>query len=121
MSRRTRIALPLKKGLSNYDLRNYSSTYVTANLPRLRGPKWIATGWQVNGIATLSSGAPFSALVSYDSARARFGTGPSPERPDLVPGRSSNPIKGGPVQYFDPTAFSLPVAGLTTAISAATL
>ncbi|MEK6398800.1 MAG: carboxypeptidase regulatory-like domain-containing protein, partial [Terriglobus sp.] len=51
------------------------------------------------------------ALVSYDSARANFGTGPSPERPDLVAGRSSNPIKGGPVQYFDPTAFSLPAAG----------
>ncbi len=104
-------SLAAEKGLSNYDLRNYSSTYVTANLPRFRGPKWISAGWQVNGIATLSSGAPFSALISFDNARARIGTGPSQERPDLVPGRSSNPIKGGPVQYFDPTAFALPTAG----------
>ncbi len=104
-------SLAAEKGLSNYDLRHYSSTSLTAELPRYRGPKWLTAGWQTNGIVLLSSGAPFSTLVSYDSARARFGTGPSPERPDLVPGRSSNPIKGGPVQYFDPTAFTLPAPG----------
>ncbi|MGI4978804.1 MAG: TonB-dependent receptor [Janthinobacterium lividum] len=104
-------SLAAEKGLSNYDLRHYSSTSITTDLPRFRGPKWLAAGWQANGIMVLSSGAPFSTLVSYDSARARFGTGPSPERPDLVPGRSSNPIKGGPVQYFDPTAFTLPTPG----------
>jgi hypothetical protein len=104
-------SLAAEKGLSNYDLRNYSSTFFTTNLPRLRGPRLVAEGWQFNAIGIFASGAPFSALVSYDSARANFGTGPSPERPDLVPGRSSNPVKGGPVQYFDPTAFSLPVAG----------
>ena len=104
-------SLAAEKGLSNYDLRNYSSTSVTTDLPRLRGPRWIATGWQLNGIVVLASGAPFSALISYDNARARIGTGPSQERPDLVAGRRSNPILGGPVQYFDPTAFALPTAG----------
>ncbi|MGI4758862.1 MAG: carboxypeptidase regulatory-like domain-containing protein [Janthinobacterium lividum] len=104
-------SLAAEKGLSNYDLRHYSSTSVTTELPHFPGPKWLTAGWQANGIVVLSSGAPFSALVSYDSARARFGTGPSPERPDLVLGRNSNPIKGGPVQYFDPTAFALPTAG----------
>ena len=104
-------SLSAEKGLSNYDLRHYSSTSITSELPQFRGPKWLSSGWELNAIAVLSSGAPFSALVSYDSARARFGTGPSPERPDLVPGRSSNPVKGGPVQYFDPTAFSMPAAG----------
>ncbi len=104
-------SLAAEKGLSNYDLRHYSSTSITTNLPRFGGPRWLGAGWQVNGIGVFSSGAPFSALVSYDSARARFGTGPSPERPDLVVGRTSNPIKGGPVQYFDPTAFALPAPG----------
>ncbi len=104
-------SLAAEKGLSNYDLRNYSSTSATVDLPRLHGPRWISDGWQANGIMLLSSGAPFSALISYDNARARIGTGPSQERPDLVPGRSSNPIKGGPVQYFDPAAFALPTAG----------
>ena len=104
-------SLAAEKGLSNYDLRNYSSTFLTANIPRFRGPKAVSAGWSLNGIMVLASGAPFSALVSYDRARANFGTGPSPMRPDLVPGRSSNPIKGGPLQYFDPTAFSLPDVG----------
>ncbi len=104
-------SLAAEKGLSNYDLRNYSSTSITTNLPHLGGPKWLGSGWSLNGIGLLASGAPFSALISFDNARARIGTGPSQERPDLVPGRSSNPIKGGPVQYFDPTAFSLPTPG----------
>ena len=104
-------SLRAEKGLSNYDLRNYSSNSLTANLPNLGGPAWIGKGWALNGIALFSSGAPFSALISFDNARARIGTGPSQERPDLVPGRSSNPILGGPVQYFDPTAFALPTPG----------
>jgi hypothetical protein len=104
-------SLRAEKGLSNYDLRNYSSNSITTNLPNLGGPRWLGRGWSLNGIALFSSGAPFSALISFDNARARIGTGPSQERPDLVPGRSSNPIKGGPVQYFDPTAFSLPAPG----------
>ncbi len=104
-------SLAAEKGLSNYDLRNYSSNSITTELPNLGGPRWLGTGWSLNGIALFSSGAPFSALISFDNARARIGTGPSQERPDLVPGRSSNPIKGGPVQYFDPTAFSLPTPG----------
>ncbi len=104
-------SLRAEKGLSNYDLRNYSSTSVTTELPRVAGPKWLTAGWQANGVVELASGAPFSTLLSYDNARARIGTGPSQERPDLVPGRSANPIKGGPLQYFDPTAFSLPTAG----------
>ena len=104
-------SLAAEKGLSNYDLRHYSSTSITTEIPRVAGPKWLTAGWQANGIVVLASGAPFSALISYDNARARIGTGPSQERPDLVVGRSSNPIKGGPVQYFDPTAFSLPTAG----------
>jgi hypothetical protein len=104
-------SLAAEKGLSNYDLRNYSSNSITTNLPDLGGPRWLGTGWALNGVATLASGAPFSALISFDNARAKIGTGPSQERPDLVPGRSSNPILGGAVQYFDPTAFSLPTAG----------
>jgi len=104
-------SLAAEKGLSNYDLRHYSATSFVATLPRFKGPEALSAGWTLNAIAILSTGAPFSALVSYDSARANFGTGPSPERPDLVVGRSSNPVLGGPKQYFDPTAFSLPAPG----------
>ena len=100
-----------ERGLSNYDLRHYFVSYLTADLPRLPGPQWLGAGWQLNAISSLVSGNPFSVAVGFDQARARFQAGTSPERPDLVPGRSSNPILGSPARYFDPTAFALPAPG----------
>jgi hypothetical protein len=61
----------------------------------------------------MAAGNPFSVVVGFDRARARFQAGTSPQRPDLVTGRSNNPILGGPNQYFDPLAFALPDAGFT--------
>jgi hypothetical protein len=49
--------------------------------------------------------------VGFDRARARFQAGTSPQRPDLAPGRSNNPVLGGPDRYFDPSAFVLPEPG----------
>jgi hypothetical protein len=100
-----------ERGLSNYDLRHYFVSYVTTELPRFGGPEWLTAGWQFNAISSLASGNPFSVVVGFDQARARFQAGTSPQRPDLVAGRSVNPILGGPNRYFDPTAFSLPAPG----------
>jgi hypothetical protein len=50
-------------------------------------------------------------VVGFDRARARFQAGTSPQRPDLVAGRSTNPILGGPDRYYDPAAFALPAPG----------
>jgi len=91
-----------ERGLSNYDVRHYFVAHWTHELGR---------GWQWNGIATLASGNPFSVVVGFDRARARFQSGTSPQRPDLVAGRSTNPILGGPDRYYDPSAFALPEAG----------
>lgn len=100
-----------ERGLSNYDMRHYFVAYWSWDLPTLPGPAVIARGWQLNAITTLASGNPFSVVVGFDRANARFQAGTSPQRPDLVPGYSSNPILGGPDQYFDPAAFALPAAG----------
>jgi Carboxypeptidase regulatory-like domain/TonB dependent receptor len=100
-----------ERGLSNYDLRHYFVSYVTTELPRFGGPEWLTAGWQFNAISTLASGNPFSVVVGFDRARARFQAGASPQRPDLVAGHSINPILGGPNRYFDPAAFALPEAG----------
>jgi hypothetical protein len=91
-----------ERGLSNYDVRHYFVAHWTHELGR---------GWQWSAITSLSSGNPFSVLVGYDRARARFQAGSSPQRPDLAPGASNNPILGGPDRYFDPSAFTLPEAG----------
>jgi hypothetical protein len=104
-------SLAAERGLSNYDVRHYFVTYWTWDLPRMPGPKWLSEGWQWNTITSVASGNPFSAVVSFDRAGARFQSGTSPERPDIVPGASTNPILGGPNRYFDPNAFALPAAG----------
>lgn len=104
-------SLRAEKGLSNYDLRHYFAGYAIATVPKMCGSVRLCGGWQTNVIAVVSSGNPFSVLVSYDSARARFGTGPSQERPDLVPGHRANPVLGGPQKYFDPSSFALPAPG----------
>ncbi|MBL8296604.1 MAG: hypothetical protein JNN08_32465 [Bryobacterales bacterium] len=101
-----------ERGLSNYDVRHYFVALWNWDLPAVpRLPKWLGSGWQWNTIATTSSGNPFSVVVGFDRARARFQAGTSPQRPDLVAGRSTNPVLGGPDRYFDPSAFSLPAAG----------
>ena len=50
-------------------------------------------------------------MVGFDRAGARFQSGTSPQRPDLVPGGSTNPVLGDASRYFDPNALSLPAAG----------
>lgn len=101
-----------ERGLSNYDVRHYFAAFWNWDLPAVPGlPKWLGADWQWNTIATAASGNPFSVVVGFDRARARFQAGTSPQRPDLVAGRSTNPILGGPDRYFDPSAFSLPAAG----------
>lgn len=100
-----------ERGLSNYDVRHYLVVHSSWDVPSLPGPRWLGRGWQWNTIATVASGNPFSVVVGFDRARARFQAGTSPQRPDLAPGASNNPILGGPDQYFDPSAFLLPEAG----------
>jgi hypothetical protein len=101
-----------ERGLSNYDVRHYFAAFWNWDLPAAPGlPKWLGAGWQWNSISTFAAGNPFSVVVGFDRARARFQAGTSPQRPDLVAGRSTNPILGGPDKYYDTSAFALPAAG----------
>lgn len=97
-----------ERGLSNYDVRHYFVAFWNWDLPKT---KLLGGGWQWNAITTMSAGNPFSVVVGFDRARARFQAGTSPQRPDLVAGKSTNPILGGPDKYFDTSAFALPAAG----------
>ena len=99
------------RGLSNYDVRNYLVMYWNWDLPSLPGPKILGSGWHWNTITTLCSGNPFSAVISFDRARAIPQSGTAPETPNLVAGASTNPILGDPARYFDPSAFVLQAAG----------
>ena len=74
----------------------------------LPGTGMLLGGWQVSGLLSRATGAPFSVLAGFD----RIGLGPmADQRPDLVPGASPNPILGGPNEYFNPAAFYLQPVG----------
>ena len=63
----------------------------------------------MGAILTLSDGAPFTAITSFDRSRSRKNQ--ASDRPNLVSGASNNPVLGGPDRYFDPNVFALPPAG----------
>ena len=66
-------------------------------------------GWQLDGTFQAQSGNPFSPTVGFDNANLGGSSSASAERPNLVLGQPL--ILGGPHQYFNPLAFSLPAAG----------
>lgn len=69
----------------------------------------LVSGWQLNGIATLLSGFPFTPQIG--SNRSGDGDTRNPDRPSLNPAFSGSIIEGNPNQWFNPNAFILPAAG----------
>jgi hypothetical protein len=66
-------------------------------------------GFQLNGIATLLSGFPFT--PQDGSNRSGDGDTRNPDRPSLNPNFSGPVVTGNPSQWYNPNAFILPVAG----------
>jgi hypothetical protein len=78
--------------------------------------RWVS-GWQVSGIVSATSGAPFTPVIGFDQAGLQTG---GTQRPNLAPGRSlDDAVSGGTldtacgciVNYFDPALFALPAPG----------
>ena len=69
----------------------------------------IAGGWQVNGIATLLSGFPFTPQIG--SNRSGDGDTRNPDRPSLNPAFSGPITLSSPNQWYNPNAFILPAVG----------
>ncbi|MBI2820655.1 MAG: TonB-dependent receptor [Acidobacteria bacterium] len=102
----------LERALSNFHTAHTGIFHSTWDVP-FRFPARSAAGlllndWQLAGIATLSSGYPFTLNVSFDIAN---NTVREPHRPDLVPGANNNPVLGEPDRYFDVSAFRLQQPG----------
>ena len=77
----------------------------------------IVSGWQISGIVSAVSGAPFTPLIGFDQAGLQTG---GTQRPNLASGKAlADAVTGGSldtvcgclVNYFDPTFFTLPAAG----------
>lgn len=69
----------------------------------------LVSGWQLNGIATLLSGFPFTPQIG--SNRSGDGDTRNPDRPSLNAAFSGAIVQGNPNQWFNPNAFVLPPAG----------
>jgi hypothetical protein len=98
---------------------NQATMSATWELPFGKGRRWMANktglagklvnGWQLNGIATLLTGFPFTPLAG--SNRSGDGNTRNPDRPSLDPSFSGPVVLGTQAQWFDPRAFVVPAAG----------
>src|SRR5207247_5503856 len=77
-------------------------------LPFGKGNK-IISGWQLNGIATLLSGFPFTPVIGAN--RSGDGDTRNPDRPSLNPSFTGPVVLGRQGQWFNPNAFILPALG----------
>jgi hypothetical protein len=107
-----------ERGPADFDVRHVLAMNVTWQLPfgeSLTGVTGaFARGWQINGLALLRSGVPFSPALQTQSNWSRSGNvAPGAEdRPNLRPGVNPDVIVlGGSTQYFDPNAFVLQPRG----------
>ena len=106
------------RGLSSWDLRHYWSSNYVYELPigpgkavgrSLAGVTGkLLGGWNLSGVLTMSSGPAFSPSLAFDYAGALPQSAGGGQRPDLIPGKSLNPVLGKVEKYFDPFVFDLP-------------
>ncbi|MBI4483375.1 MAG: TonB-dependent receptor [Acidobacteria bacterium] len=106
-------------GPSTFDVRHNFVLNYSVDLPFGRGRPFLSGlspvadrilgGWQFTGLLALSSGQPFNAEVGF--GRSNDGIFRPVDRPDLLPGRSNNPVLGSPDKWFDPTGFAMPQEG----------
>ena len=90
-----------EKGLSDTDVTHRFIASYGYELPFGKGKRW--GGWQLSGIATLSSGNPFD--LTMNTATVNTGTAQRPNR--LADGRIDNWTL---TRYFDLAAFASPAA-----------
>jgi hypothetical protein len=101
-----------EKGLSDFDHRHRLVTNFLYEIPFLKHSEgWIHTAfgeWQVGGIWTLQSGAPFTVNLSTDTANNGQPTAAPSQRPNLVCDPNSGPKT--PAEWFNISCFKAPAA-----------
>jgi hypothetical protein len=105
-------------GPSVLDRRNVAFFNFVYNIPFLKNSsnhlaKTVVGGWELSGIVTMESGAPYNLSVSGGNVTSPFPGGDAANRPDLTGTISYPKTKVGStgLQWIDPTAFSAPPAG----------
>jgi hypothetical protein len=116
----------IDRGLSAFHVKHNLTFNWTYDLPFGRNLTGIGGallgGWQLNNIAAIRSGVPFTVRLGFNRSGNLNTTGfAANERPNLKAGASTNPILGGPDRYFDVTAFELPTVNTRGALGRNTL
>jgi hypothetical protein len=97
---------------ADYDVRHNVTFDYTYQLPAApHSPKWLGSGWQINGITNLRTGLPINVICSCDPMMIGDASG----RPNLVPGQPFRPANYTvPTNQINYTAFAWPAdpAGL---------
>jgi hypothetical protein len=107
----------LRHGLSDFDVRNTLAINALWQIPGPASwngaPKWVASGWQVGGIFTLSGGLPFTATIGGDPLG--LSSGDNYAFPNRTPGCNSvdSNFKQDKLLYLNPACFTLPNAPLS--------
>jgi len=109
--------LPRDWGLSALNVASQGSISAHYQLPV--GHNKLLGDWQLNGIATLLSGFPFTPQIGAN--RSEDGDTRNPDRPSLNPSFSGPMVLGNPNQWFNPNAFTLPTFGTYGNLGRATL
>ncbi|MCZ6491175.1 MAG: TonB-dependent receptor [Acidobacteria bacterium] len=105
----------LERGLSDFDIRHRFVVNYFYTLPFGSGRRWGTSGvlgqalggWRMGGIVSFRTGTPFTPQIRVRTPGFLF----SPTRPNLLPGRSNNPVLGGPDKYFDSSVYAVPEPG----------
>ncbi len=105
------------RAVADFDITHNWRFNTTYQLPGLvnggKAIRALLNGWRMSSIVSMQTGYPFTPSLNSNRSRSVVNTGGGGiDRPDLLPGRNNgNIILGGPVRYFDPTAFALEPAG----------
>jgi len=104
--------LAAEKGLSDFDHRHRFVTNFLYQIPFMKGSQgWMHAAfgdWQVGGIWTLQSGAPFTVNLSTDTANNGEPLSAPSQRPNLTCDPNSGPKTTA--QWFNTSCFAVPAA-----------
>jgi len=110
----------LNKGVAAYNPAHQFNTNFSYQLPFGSGQRFgggasgwmnrLIGGWQWNGIATAQTGFPFTPTIGFNNSGTGEGTQPT-DVADRNPNFKGPVILGTVDHWFDPRAFSMPIAG----------
>jgi hypothetical protein len=117
--------LSIVKGLSDFNIsRNLTVNWLwqVPTPASFSGPAgWIARGWGVGGLLSLSDGVPMWPLTGLNTDPLGQINQEPMSIPDLAPGcTSQNAVQPGNLQYIKPQCFIIPIAASGSGINAKT-